>query len=223
MSQILHENTYPQVLANCLFCRTKAQGWERYFVHAARHLKDFQSCMTQTRGWLWKQVQEAVHALTQLRTREQALRGKRAVQRGAVVEGVPVEIGRIHYARCADRWDKYTTFQEQMESGSHNRKIGKLGSPESNGDGAPRATNPELHASNSTEGSMSFDRNLAIRQKLRSIQNSISQPPWPIMGDQRMPLQQAATGEQGEVTHTRSRPNSSSSTWWSATWWEEPW
>ena len=26
--------------------------------HAARHLKDCQSCMTQTRGWLWKQVQE---------------------------------------------------------------------------------------------------------------------------------------------------------------------
>ena len=50
-----------------------------------------------------------------------------------------------------------------MESESHNINFGKLGSPDSNDDGAARATNLELWARYFSEGSMSFDRNLAIR------------------------------------------------------------
>ena len=105
----------------------------------------------------------AVHALTQLSIREQALRGKRA--RPSKEEQLLKAYRRIHVANCADRWDTDTTFGQQMEGGSHNRKIGKLGSPDSNDGGTARATNPELHSCSYTEGSMSFDRNIAIRKK----------------------------------------------------------
>ena len=139
----------------------------------------------------------AVHAFTQLRIREQALRGKRArpSEEEQLLKACQLKSRRMQYASCADRWDKDTTFQEQMESGSHNRKIGKLGLLDSNDGGTARATNPELYASNYTEGTMSVDRNLAIRKKLWSIPNSISHPSWPINGDQRMPLQHAPAGE----------------------------
>ena len=84
-----------------------------------------------------------------------------------------------------------------MERGWRNRKIGKLGKPDFKKSTA-RATNSELYAGNCTEGSMSFNRNLAIRKKVAQHPNFTSHRPSP-MGKKRMPLQQAAAGEKKEV------------------------